>query len=244
MTTTLCSNPSVFMRNSPECSGSALQGICRARWVRNGSLHAFAHDIHRRSHSWRITTTISRVTRAVDRATRAAASAARAAAAGARVAAARTDSRDDKMTGAGFYSRCRLILNNSHGADMTPIATTALPDFDEIPIPRSMKGLWLEARVGADLVRGLLHLPHTLRAPRGRRAPVLLLPGFAASDRSMVAMRLFLRRLGWRARGWGLGVNRGNAPALLPRVIEVAERWAQRIGAPLRLVGWSMGGFL
>jgi pimeloyl-ACP methyl ester carboxylesterase len=130
------------------------------------------------------------------------------------------------------------------GADLSSIATTVLPEIDEIPVPRSLRGLWLEARVGADLARGLLHLPHTLRAPRGGGHPVLLLPGFAASDRSMAAMRLFLRRLGWRARGWGLGVNRGDAPALLPRVIEVIDRSAQRFGGPVRLVGWSMGGFL
>lgn len=31
---------------------------------------------------------------------------------------------------------------------------------------------------------------------------------------------------------------------LLPRVVEVVDRFAQRTGHPVRMVGWSMGGFL
>jgi pimeloyl-ACP methyl ester carboxylesterase len=60
----------------------------------------------------------------------------------------------------------------------------------------------------------------------------------------MWMLRNYLRRLGWDAAGWGLGINRGDAPSLLPRVIDVAERFADRRGRPLHLVGWSMGGFL
>jgi alpha/beta hydrolase fold len=42
----------------------------------------------------------------------------------------------------------------------------------------------------------------------------------------------------------GLGVNDGDAPALLPRVLDVAQQMAARTGRPVRMVGWSMGGFL
>ena len=101
-----------------------------------------------------------------------------------------------------------------------------------------------EMRVGADLASGLLHLPRVLGAPRGRDEPVLLLPGFTAGDASMWLLRSFLRRLGWDARGWGLGTNRGDAPTLLPRVLACVERVAQQAGRPVHLVGWSMGGFL
>jgi esterase/lipase len=118
-----------------------------------------------------------------------------------------------------------------------------LPTFDAIPVPPSASML-REMRLGADLAGGLRHLPHALAAPRGRREPVLLLPGFSAGDASMWLLRGFLRRLGWDARGWGLGTNRGDAPSLLPRVTEVAERLAARSGRPVHLVGWSMGGFL
>jgi pimeloyl-ACP methyl ester carboxylesterase len=117
------------------------------------------------------------------------------------------------------------------------------PPFEAIPIPSSMAML-REARLAGDLARGLLHLPLALLAPRGVREPVLLLPGFTASDRSMWPLRNFLRHLGWRARGWGLGVNAGDVPSLLPRVVELADRSAQRAGRAVRIVGWSMGGFL
>jgi dienelactone hydrolase len=121
--------------------------------------------------------------------------------------------------------------------------TTPFPAFDAIPIPAGAS-LLREVRIGADLAGGLLHLPRALAARRGRQEPVLLLPGFSAGDGSMWLLRRFLRHLGWDARGWGLGVNRGDAPALLPRVIEVAERAARKTGQPLHLVGWSMGGLL
>lgn len=117
------------------------------------------------------------------------------------------------------------------------------PCFDSIPTPDGTN-LLREARVAADLAGGLLHLPRTLFAVRGRNEPVLLLPGFAAGDTSMWPLRNYLRRLGWQARSWGLGVNRGDARSLLPRVIEVADRLAQGAGQAVHLVGWSMGGFL
>lgn len=133
------------------------------------------------------------------------------------------------------------IERPAHGNEQQ-MALAAQP-FGVIPIPTSF-GLLREARIAADLAGGLLHWPRAMFAARGRQEPVLLLPGFTAGDASMVLLRSFLRRLGWNAEGWGLGINHGDAPALLPRVIEVADRIVQRSGKPLHLVGWSMGGFL
>jgi hypothetical protein len=121
--------------------------------------------------------------------------------------------------------------------------STPLPAFDSIPIPDRW-GLLHEARVAVDMMAGLTHLPRALLALRGHDEPVLLLPGFTAGDTSMWLLRAFLRRLGWDARGWGLGVNNGDAPAFFAKLGELAERRVARAGAPLRVVGWSMGGFL
>jgi pimeloyl-ACP methyl ester carboxylesterase len=121
--------------------------------------------------------------------------------------------------------------------------SASLPAFEPIPVPSRVAFL-REARIAADLAGGLRHLSQALAAARGANEPVLLLPGFMAGDASMWPLRLFLRRLGWDARGWELGFNRGDAPRLLPRVIEVADRLAQQRGQALRVVGWSMGGFM
>ena len=123
------------------------------------------------------------------------------------------------------------------------MTTTAFPPFDTIPIPAGVE-LLREARIFADLGRGLLHLPRAIVARGGRNEPVLLLPGLGAGDGSMWLLRRFLRYLGWRARGWGLGTNHGHAVELLPRVTRVVDGLVQRYGQPVHLVGWSMGGFL
>ena len=114
---------------------------------------------------------------------------------------------------------------------------------DAIPVP-PVFGLLREARMAVDVATGLRHTPVLLQSPRGNGEPVLLLPGFTAGDASMWPLRRCLGALGWDARGWGLGRNRGDAPRLLPRVIDVTERLVRETGTRVRMVGWSMGGFL
>jgi pimeloyl-ACP methyl ester carboxylesterase len=83
-------------------------------------------------------------------------------------------------------------------------------------------------------------------AARGTGQPVLVLPGLLASDRSTAPLRGVLRKLGFDARGWGLGRNRG------PRAIgREGERLIVRIealvaesGSKVSLVGWSLGGVI
>lgn len=43
---------------------------------------------------------------------------------------------------------------------------------------------------------------------------------------------------------WRLGVNRGDVPSLVPKVIARAESLFARHGEPVALVGWSLGGVL
>jgi hypothetical protein len=64
-------------------------------------------------------------------------------------------------------------------------------------------------------VRGLIELPRLLwrfpelaRQPRGHGEPILILPGYGAGDGSTALLKVYLRLLGYRARGWGLGRNR------------------------------------
>lgn len=83
-------------------------------------------------------------------------------------------------------------------------------------------------------------------AARGDGQPVLVLPGLLASDRSTTALRKTLNELGYDARPWCLGRNRGprsigpNGEQLMARV----ETLFQETGKKVSLVGWSLGGIL
>jgi hypothetical protein len=72
----------------------------------------------------------------------------------------------------------------------------------------------------------------------------MVVPGFATDDGWTKRLRQFLTTIGYDTVGWGLGRNRGNVPKLIPAVIEQAEDVANDRGRALRLVGWSLGGYL
>ncbi len=114
---------------------------------------------------------------------------------------------------------------------------------DPIQPPRP-SGLLGEALGMLELPNLLVRFPSLARQPRGEGERVLVLPGFGAGDSSTAILRSYLAYLGYRPRGWGLGLNRGDVPELLPRVVELLDRLAQKDGAPVRLVGWSLGGVL
>jgi pimeloyl-ACP methyl ester carboxylesterase len=83
-----------------------------------------------------------------------------------------------------------------------------------------------------------------LRQPRGHGEPVIVLPGFAADDMSTFVLRTYLRTIGYRVCGWGLGLNRGDVEAILPDVTKLVRKCADRHGQTVRLVGWSLGGVI
>ena len=96
----------------------------------------------------------------------------------------------------------------------------------------------------SDLLRLFPKLPALANQPRGSGEPVTVFPGFATTDRSTGPLRTYLRYLGYRPKGWGLGKNRGDVEALLPQVVDVVKKRADHEGRPIRLVGWSLGGYL
>lgn len=74
--------------------------------------------------------------------------------------------------------------------------------------------------------------------------PIMVLPGFSGGDASTLVMRSVLRRSGFDARPWGLGVNSGDVPGLTERLRDRLERAVAAAEQPLALVGWSLGGVL
>ncbi len=113
-----------------------------------------------------------------------------------------------------------------------------------IPNPLVAPSRWLllsEARVGLDLARGLLG--STRKLPKGQ-GPVLVIPGFRASDFETALLRRKLGQLGYTVYGWGLGRNHGKTGKLLPKLVEQVRALQARHALPVKLVGWSLGGVL
>lgn len=80
------------------------------------------------------------------------------------------------------------------------------------------------------------------RLPKGDGHPVIVFPGFVASDRSTHPMRSLLNDLGYQSFGWGLGRNltfnerrEAEMLALLRRVYRAQHR-------KVSIIGWSLGG--
>ena len=72
----------------------------------------------------------------------------------------------------------------------------------------------------------------------------MVVPGFATDDSWTTSLRRFLSMLGYVVVGWDLGRNHGNVPKLIPAVIERAARLAEAEEQAIRLIGWSLGGYL
>lgn len=76
----------------------------------------------------------------------------------------------------------------------------------------------------------------------GNGRPVMIVPGFMASDQTTSRLRRSLQEAGFAAHGWGLGRNKGIKADIFERLDKrVAEL---DIDAPLTLVGWSLGGLI
>jgi pimeloyl-ACP methyl ester carboxylesterase len=110
--------------------------------------------------------------------------------------------------------------------------------------PPPLSGLIRETRGLLELPRLMFRVPELARQPRGRGEPILLLPGYGAGDGSTVILKSYLRLLGYRVRGWGLGRNSGDVPDLLPRVLKRIGSFAHKTQQQVRLIGWSLGGYL
>jgi len=108
--------------------------------------------------------------------------------------------------------------------------------------PGMLVGL-LEARAPLEGLSLLATWPWLALMPRGDGRPVVLAPGYGAGDGSMYPLYQFLDWLGYDAHHWGLGRNRGKVPHYIRELTErISELRSRRRGAPVTLIGWSLGG--
>ncbi len=134
---------------------------------------------------------------------------------------------------------------------VTPSSVTG-PTSANGPARSAGRGFTAPGRVAAwgelagllEFPRLLLRAPALARAPRGDGAPVMVLPGYATGDGATAPLRRYLTFLGHDARPWGLGRNDGDVPALLPRLVDGVRTLRRSSGRPVRLLGWSLGGYL
>ena len=102
--------------------------------------------------------------------------------------------------------------------------------------------LLLEGRAPWEYAAMLAALPWLKRLPRGDGHPVIVFPGLGAADISTAPLRNFLQDLGYSAYPWKQGFNFGPRRGVLDAVRQHVQRIADRHGAPVSLIGWSLGG--
>jgi pimeloyl-ACP methyl ester carboxylesterase len=117
-----------------------------------------------------------------------------------------------------------------------------ISDPHYLPPPPAWLALTEPQRVMLEIV-SLATLRRLLaRLPEGDGHPVMVLPGFLGSDAYNASLRRFLRQLGYRTHGWGLGRNLGPRDNALERLLLRIRELSERYGQPLSLVGHSLGG--
>ncbi len=108
--------------------------------------------------------------------------------------------------------------------------------------PPSLALMLAEVRGIFEFNASLLLSPLLMRAPRGDGHPVLALPGFLATDLSMVPMRRYLRELGYDAQAWQMGRNTGGVAKMRAALLDRLSAIHTATGRKVSIVGWSLGG--
>ena len=122
----------------------------------------------------------------------------------------------------------------------------AAPSSPSIKPPSTLLALTELPRALFELGALPFATPLLSKAPRGDGHPVLVLPGFIATDASTGPLRRFLCRTGYDAHEWQLGRNLGpkavgrDAEKLIARLRAIHDAAGERVS----LVGWSLGGVM
>jgi dienelactone hydrolase len=110
----------------------------------------------------------------------------------------------------------------------------------------SLFKLALEARTILEAGGFALSYPLLKTSVKGDGHPVLVLPGFMASDISTKLLRTFLKGRGYQAYGWELGRNLGKfshpvtgcGEEIVDRLKQIQAIHNQKVS----IIGWSLGG--
>ena len=117
-----------------------------------------------------------------------------------------------------------------------------MAEVDESIGPPSRALLALEGRAFGELATTWALMPLLAKGPTGDGHPVLVLPGFLASDVSTAPLRSFLERIRYSAYPWRQGRNLGPIGDLEDRLVERLDTLHLRYQKKVSLIGWSLGG--
>lgn len=113
------------------------------------------------------------------------------------------------------------------------------PDDLKAPGPLLML---LEGRVLWEYAALIAAIPWLRRLPQGDGHPVVVLPGFGASDLTTLPLRSFLGDRGYVPYAWNQGLNLGPRDEALDGVRTLLRESVQKHGRRASLIGWSLGG--
>jgi pimeloyl-ACP methyl ester carboxylesterase len=108
--------------------------------------------------------------------------------------------------------------------------------------PPGLLRLALEARAPLEFASSVAAAPLLATAKRGDGHPVIVYPGFLATDISTAPLRALLNWLGYETHGWSQGRNLSPTPDLFAKAIRRIQEVHELSGKKVSLVGWSLGG--
>jgi pimeloyl-ACP methyl ester carboxylesterase len=113
--------------------------------------------------------------------------------------------------------------------------------------PVSPPSWWLfllESRAALEAAALVCAVPWLGTKPAADPGPVLVIPGFGATDNDTAALRLLIARQGHDVRGWGLGRHLKPSRSVVGALRKRVELLSRQSGRPVTLIGWSLGGLL
>ena len=120
---------------------------------------------------------------------------------------------------------------------MSTVATAHRPPSDWLALTEAPRAIF-------EFASFLALRPALSFLPRGDGHPVLVLPGFLASDTSTIPLRNLLTQLGYDAVGWDMGRNIQITATRVKAMGACLNALHQRTGRKVSIIGWSLGGLL
>jgi hypothetical protein len=117
-----------------------------------------------------------------------------------------------------------------------------------VDLYKKAKMAFLIATEPARVVSEILHLRKVMPklmaiAPKGDGHPVLVIPGFMATDHPTILLRNFLDKLGYKTYGWENGANAGLTEDKINRLYAQLKKISDENGGKkVSIIGWSLGG--